>query len=79
MNAIGPMEKIMRNTNDRSCVELTIQQLDAVSGGGTNRGNVAGGWDLTHNTIDGGGGDIGGGGADPAIAAWNKLLGNYGF
>jgi hypothetical protein len=56
--------------------ELTIDELDAVSGGGTNGGNVAGGWDLTTNyIIDGGGG----GGADPAIAAWNKLLGNYGF
>jgi hypothetical protein len=31
----------------------------------------------TNYIIDGGGG--GGGGADPAIAAWNKLLGNYGF
>jgi hypothetical protein len=71
------MEKIMRNTNDRSCVELTIEQLDAVSGGGTNRGNVAAGWDLANNKIIDGGG--GGGGADPAIAAWNKLLGNYGF
>ena len=60
--------------------ELTIDELDAVSGGGTNGGNVAGGWDLTTNyIIDGGGGGGGGGGADPAIAAWNKLLGNYGF
>jgi hypothetical protein len=62
--------------------ELTVDELDAVSGGGTNGGNVAGGWDLKHNTIVGGGGDIGGGGGggpDPAIAAWNKLLGNYGF
>jgi hypothetical protein len=75
VNAIGPMEKIMRNTNDRSCVELAIEQLDAVSGGGTNRGNVAAGWDLANNKII----DGGGGGADPAIAAWNKLLGNYGF
>ena len=31
--------------------ELTIDELDAVSGGGTNGGNVAGGWDLTTNYI----------------------------
>jgi uncharacterized membrane protein YgcG len=67
------------NTAATSERELTIDELDAVSGGGTNGGNVASGWNLTHNTIVGGGGDIGGGGADPAIAAWNKLLGNYGF
>jgi hypothetical protein len=60
--------------------ELTIDELDAVSGG-TNGGNVAGGWDLAHNTsVGGGGGDIGGGGnAGPAINAWNKLLGQYGY
>jgi uncharacterized membrane protein YgcG len=76
------MELTMTNAINAAATserELTIDELDAVSGGGTNGGNVAGGWDLTHNTIDGGGGDIGGGGAGPAIAAWNKLLGNYGF
>jgi hypothetical protein len=56
--------------------ELTIDELDA----------VAGGVDHSEFTItklvdlaSPGGGDIGGGGAGPAIAAWNKLLGNYGF
>jgi hypothetical protein len=60
--------------------KLTIDELDAVSGGSTNGGNVTAGWDLGRNTSGWGWGDGGGGGdAGPAIDAWNKCLGVFGY
>ena len=60
--------------------ELTIDELDAVSGGSTNGGNVTAGWDVKQNTIAGGvSGGGGGGNAGPAIDAWNKCLGVFGY
>jgi hypothetical protein len=61
--------------------ELTIDELDAVSGGadGTRGGNVAAGWDMGKGGTIWGGPDGGGGGAGPAIDAWNTLLHQYGY
>ena len=56
--------------------ELTINELDAVSGGHADFPIVKL-FDKASPGGDFGGG--GGGGAGPAIDAWNKLLGNYGY
>jgi hypothetical protein len=57
--------------------ELRDGELDAVSGGVDHSM-----FSITKllDSPSSGGGDIGGGGgAGPAINAWNKLLGNYGY
>jgi hypothetical protein len=70
----------MSKTNDTSYDvaatserELTIDELDTVSGGLE--------FTITKfmDAASPMGGEVGGGGAGPAIPAWNKLLGNYGF
>ena len=50
--------------------ELTIDELDVVSGGGTNGGNVAAGWDMKMSP-----GPIGG---DVNIMTTEGLMGMYG-
>jgi len=64
--------------------ELTIDELDAVSGGSANNlpKDYAAGCTFVCPTGDGGGGSGGGGGGggtkDP-IGAWNDLLHQYGL
>jgi bacteriocin-like protein len=65
------LEKIMSKTNETSHDELTINELDTVSGGVT----CVGGQHFDEAIIDVGGG---GGGATPA-SAWNACLGVFGF
>ena len=67
----------MSKTNDTTKPgELTEAELDTVSGGEFTELHV---YKLIDKADPGGGGGDGGGGAGPAINAWNKLLGNYGF
>ena len=70
----------MRKTND-AFRELTSNELDAVSGGSTNGGNVVGGWDLRSSSgpIGPDGPTTPGGNPGPAIDAWNKCLGIFGY
>jgi bacteriocin-like protein len=68
------MEKIMSKTND-TCRELTIDELEAVSGGAD---YITHSIDTPSISGDGGGGG-GGGNAGTAIAAWNKCLGVFGY
>ena len=58
--------------------ELSIDELDAVSGG-TDLSSLSIAKQLDSPGIGGGGDGGGGGNAGTAINAWNKLLGNYGF
>jgi hypothetical protein len=69
----------MSNASNLDHRELTDTELDAVSGGSTSGGNVVGGWDMATS-----GGPIGpttgpGGNPGPAIDAWNKCLGVFGY
>jgi hypothetical protein len=69
------MELTMTNAINATATserELTIDELDTVSGGEFAVEKL---FDKV-SPLSGGGG---GGGAGPAIDAWNKLLGNYGF
>jgi bacteriocin-like protein len=54
--------------------ELTINELDTVSGGLTIQKQL----DAASPKLGGGGGGGSGSNAGPAIAAWNTLLGQYG-
>lgn len=63
----------MSKTNDTSNVdhrELTESELDAVSGGGTNGGTVAAGWNTSSSS-----GPLGG---DATIMTTEGLMGMYG-
>jgi hypothetical protein len=71
------MEKIMTaaiNVATMSERELTSDELDAVSGGSLNITKPLDAASPKLIDVGGGGGDAG-----PAIAAWNKLLGQYGL
>jgi len=59
--------------------ELTVEQLDAVSGG-SDGGTVVSGWELVTSRAGGDGSSGGGGGSGTTPAgAWNDLLHNYGY
>jgi hypothetical protein len=67
------MERVMSKSNDTRTVdhrELTENELDGVSGGLTIQKQL----DAASPKLSGGGGDAG-----PAIAAWNKCLGVFGY